>query len=122
MPENIKNKEKTLFVFLIHLCQIAEYPEIKEINIQEKSKYEKEAREYENRKEAQRALTLRIGYGQQARVSYQRMQELFGSQSLAMQKQWEKKVLFFDANDPKEHKAALLEAEQNKKVFNQIFL
>lgn len=73
----------------------------------------------QDRNEARIELTHRIFHGQQTSVSYQRMQEVFGSQAPVIQENWKKLAIginFFDATDPVEYKAAEKEAEDAKEA------
>lgn len=76
--------------------------------------WNKNQRDYEEKNAARRELLQRIREGKQSSIAYQRMEELFGVEAQTIQEKWKKTlgVHFFDANDKKERKLALQEADQ----------
>lgn len=99
---------------LTQLYLVLEDPAIAQYKNECLMAWNKAQRDYEEKSAARRELLQRIREGKQSSIAYQRMEELFGAEAQTMQEKWKKTlgVHFFDANDKKERKIAILEAAE----------
>ncbi len=119
IPEEILFKFKPiLFDILLPLLRqlyfLLENPVIQRLQQKRLIAIEKACKEEEERKEARRQLQERIAMGLQNRVSFQRMEELYGQEAETVQEKWQKNIgiHFFDAGNEKELKMARQEAAE----------
>lgn len=127
LPEHLQATYEIDLNFLQQLLSqlylIENNPSLVEFKNKRWMAWNKAQREYEEISEARRELLQRIHDGLQSSVSYQRMNEIFGSKAQIVQEKWKQTlgVHFFDANDKEERKLALQDAAkiiQFKREYN----
>ncbi|MDQ8039753.1 MAG: hypothetical protein REH83_05035 [Rickettsiella sp.] len=123
IPSIEKENERVTINFLKQLYELLDTPKLRNLSDEKKSNEKKQAIECTIKFEERREFTYRIALGMYYKVSYQRMEEIFGSNAEQMQNTFSKKfgTVFFDARNPDEYKGAQFEVEQLKEFKNLAF-